>query len=310
MFELRGNKFLIGSLLSGTVFGLAGAVGGRFVLQDILAMPEDAELLSLDGAVVTEAGEAPPPATTRPTRQVRKGKRTWIDPVLRRNIFDSTKVGGTATAGGDDETLGNKTALPLVLLATIVAEPMKFSSALIMEEKGEDGSQGYGIGDSLLGEAVIHRIEPRLVVLKRTDGTIEYLKMEGDSVASSEPKSGKKKGKWGGIEKSGDNKFVVDEDTFNKALENPEKLANSIRAVPHSGTDGNVDGFRLSGVRRSSLFNKLGIRNGDVVHTVNGHELTSMQTAMEAYNSLQSERNFSFEITRRNKRQTFEYEVR
>ncbi len=309
MLELRTNRLLIASLAGGTVIGLAGVVGGRFALADLLKMPEDAELVSVDGAIVQEDAEEQVTATPRTTaRQVRRGKRTWTEPIVRRNIFDSTKV-GVETTSQDDTSAGNKTALPLILLATMVAEPMEYSSALIMEEKGADGSQGYGIGDRLLDEAIIHRILPRRVVLKRNDGTFEYLEMEGTTVSTREPKKGRK-GKWGGIEKAGDNKFVVDEDTFNKALENPEKLANSVRAVPHTGPEGKVDGFRLSGVRRSSLFNKLGIRNGDVVHTVNGHELTSMQTAMEAYNSLQSERNFSFEITRRNKRQTFDYEVR
>jgi general secretion pathway protein C len=311
MSNFLANKFLMISLGIGTAAGLAGAVGGRFVIESQVELPKEAELISLDGAVM-EDGEAsvPPPVPLASSKAARKGKRAWLEPIIRRNIFDSSKVGGVATEDSDDGTSGTKTALPLVLLATIVADPMEYSSALIMEEKGEDGSQGYGVGDSLLGEAVIHRIEPRVVILKRTDGTTEYLEMEGSTLVKREAKKGKKKGKWDGIEKESKNKFVVDEETFNKALENPEKLASSIRAVPHKGDDGQIDGYRLSGVRRSSLFNKLGIRNGDVVHTVNGNNLTSMQTAMEAYRSLQNERNFNFEITRRNKRQTFEYEVR
>ena len=35
---------------------------------------------------------------------------------------------------------------------------------------------------------------------------------------------------------------------------------------------------------------KLGIKNGDVVHSVNGHDLTSMSSALSAFDSLQSER--------------------
>lgn len=311
MVDLRTNKFLLLTLGLGTLTGLGSAIGSRFIAASSLALPEDAELISLDGAVITEDDTETPVAPTAPTsRTVKRSGKSLIAPIVRRNIFDSSKVGSVTTVSEDSEA-GGKTTLPLILLATIVAEPAEFSSALIMEEKGDDGSQGYGIGDSLLGEAKIHRIEPRRVVLIRSDDTLEYLDMEGSTVAVSDTKGPKKgkKGKWGGIEKTGENKFVVDEDTFNKALENPEKLANSIRAVPNKGTDG-IDGYRLSGIRRSSLFNKLGIRNGDVVHTVNGHELTSMQTAMEAYQSLQSERNFNFEVTRRNKRQTFEYEVR
>jgi len=310
MLQQPTRRALAIATVWGTILGLAGAVGSRLAADHFLALPEGAELISTDGAVTAAPTEEPATDSRRVTsRSGRKLKRAWVNPIVTRNIFDSSKVGSTMSAE-DDGSAGNKTALPLILLATIVAEPVEYSSALIMEEKGTDGSQGYGIGDSIIGEAVIHRIEARRVVLKRTDGALEYLDMEGSSVTTDRSTSKKKGGKWGGIEKTGENKFVVDEETFNKALENPEKLMNSMRAVPHTGPDGKPDGFRLSGIRRSSLFNKLGVRNGDVVHTVNGNELTSMQSAMEAYNGLQSERSFSFEITRRNKRQTFDYEVR
>ena len=107
----------------------------------------------------------------------------------------------------------------------------------------------------------------------------------------------------------GETKFTIDQETFNKILENPDKLAGQIRAVPKE-EDGKVIGYRLSGIKRSSLFRKLGIKNGDVVHSVNGNELTSISSALNAFDSLQSERNFNFEVTSRKKKKTYEYEVR
>ena len=88
------------------------------------------------------------------------------------------------------------------------------------------------------------------------------------------------------------------------------ELYSQIRVVPHKDSNGEIDGYRLSGIRRRSFFYKLGVKNGDIVHSVNGQSLTSMSSAMDAYNSLSNEQSFSFEITRRNQRQTFEYEIR
>ena len=45
-------------------------------------------------------------------------------------------------------------------------------------------------------------------------------------------------------------------------LANPEKLYSQIRAVPHKDARGAVDGYRLSGIRRKSVFSQLGIKNG------------------------------------------------
>jgi general secretion pathway protein C len=303
------RKALLIALGTGTAVGGIGAVGIRVATQYLVTLPDDAVLLSVDGATVATMDESGTTTGTKSSTS-RRSKKGWLDPILRRNVFDSTKVGQFSTSTQDEGDAGTRTSLPLVLLATVVSEPPKYSSALIQEDGGSDGASGYGIGDEIMDEATVHRIEQRRVILKRSDGALEYLEM--DDAAVKKTKKGKKgkKGKWGGIEKAGDNKFTVDEDTFNKALENPEKLANSIRAVPHTDSDGKIDGYRLSGVRRSSLFNKLGIRNGDVVHSVNGNTLDSMQNAMEAYNSLQGERDFNFEVTRRGKRNTFEYEVR
>ena len=57
-----------------------------------------------------------------------------------------------------------------------------------------------------------------------------------------------------GISKSGNNKYVVDQEVLDELLKNPEKLYSQICAVPHKDSDGNMDGYRLSGIRRKSFF--------------------------------------------------------
>jgi type II secretion system protein C len=117
-------------------------------------------------------------------------------------------------------------------------------------------------------------------------------------------------GEESGVESVGNNRYVVDSETLEKLMENPEQLYSQIRVVPHKDSNGEVDGYRLSGIRRRSFFYQLGVKNGDIVHSVNGKALTSASAGMEAYNTLADARDFSFELTRRNERQTFDYEVR
>ena len=112
------------------------------------------------------------------------------------------------------------------------------------------------------------------------------------------------------VTKAGPNKFIVDQSIIDQITADPEALTSKVRVSGHKGADGQVDGFRLSGIRRRSLFKQLGIKNGDIVHTVNGQTLTDANTAADAYRSLQGVSNFTFEVTRRNERQIFEYEVR
>ena len=51
-------------------------------------------------------------------------------------------------------------------------------------------------------------------------------------------------------------------------------------------TDAGPSGYRLSAIASGSLLDRVGFRNGDVVHAVNGMELTSKEASMQAYEQL------------------------
>jgi len=302
---------IVGMFLGTTLIGWLSAMGLSRVATGYLELPEDAALTDISGTQSADAGgEDEPPRSRRPSNR-RTSKKTYIDSIVTRNIFDSSKIGqtGNTEAFTGDE---RKSDLKVVLLATIVAEPADFSSALIAEEKGS-GAVGYGINDDLLGEGVIAGIEPRRVLIRRSDGSMEYIAMEEGQSYKKEEKGGRSGAAAdddSGIEKTGDNKYTVDQEVIDQIMENPEKLYSQIRVVPHKDANGEIDGYRVSGVRRKSFFYKLGVKNGDIVHNVNSKPLTSMSSAMDAYNSLADAKSFNFEITRRNQRQTFDYEIR
>ena len=97
---------------------------------------------------------------------------------------------------------------------------------------------------------------------------------------------------------------------FDKYINDLEGISRMGRALLHRGPDGEFDGYRLSAIRRNTLADQLGIKNGDIIHSVNGQPLTSVQSAMGAYNTLKSEGNFCFEITRRGSPVELCYDVR
>jgi len=80
-----------------------------------------------------------------------------------------------------------------------------------------------------------------------------------------------------------------------------------VRATPHKGSDGEIDGLRLSAIRRDSSLHLLGIKNGDIVHSCNGQalhqSLTPFPEAMRAGGTI------TLKLTRRNARRTLIYEV-
>jgi general secretion pathway protein C len=299
-----------------TVAGVgAGAATNRLVVAPMLAVPDDADALTYEdaparptpgegGAVGSEpASEPARPAVASTPRAL--PKNSYIDAIVRRNIFDSSAVFSESTeqiGAGDCKTTDSAR-----LLATMVADPAEYSSALIVIG-GKDGkADGFSIGDSVGSEGRITLIEQKKVCLDAGG----CLCMGTDAkLGPGGAKDSAKGGDEGGVEKLSDTKFVVDQSVIDNAMGNFEALAGQLRVVPHKDSGGNVDGYRLSAIRRGSIFDKLGIKNGDIVHAANGQALTSTEGALGVYNTLKNERSFTFEITRRNQRQTLEYEVR
>jgi len=71
-----------------------------------------------------------------------------------------------------------------------------------------------------------------------------------------------------------------------------DSLQSAIRIAPHKNVDAEIDGVRVSGIRRNSLFASCGIKNGDIIHSINGvtlHERTECAGAVgsvpESYGS-------------------------
>ena len=300
---------------TGAIIGavaLAVAFGAGQGLGILLRLPEGAELSRAD---VAEPDAAAGRRSRSRDSSRALSKNSYLDPILRRNIFDSSAVGTTASAEVDTGIDGRRTSLDVTLLATVVAQPDSYSSALISSgDKREASVQGYGIGDDLLGEATIVRIEQKKVVIRRSDGTIEYIDMGGEgsktTTSSQRSSKGSDDDEDGGITKTGDYSWDVDQSVIASAMGNIDSLISQVRATPHKGPDGEIDGFRLSAIRRGSLLQKLGIKNGDVIHGVNGTPLNSATGAMGAFQAMQSESSFNFDVTRRNQKNTFEYTIR
>ena len=111
------------------------------------------------------------------------------------------------------------------------------------------------------------------------------------------------------IKKVGPYKRVVDQTVFEQALANPTRFMREVSVRPHKKR-GEVDGFRLRKVRRRSVFEELGAKKGDVVHSVNGKSLNSVESALIAYQELRSASSFTFDITRKGKPISLEISLR
>ena len=111
-----------------------------------------------------------------------------------------------------------------------------------------------------------------------------------------------------GIEKISDTKFNIQRSLVDKVLANQGSLMKTARVIPHE-ENGRVAGVKLYGIRRNSLLGRLGVRNGDMLRTINGFDMTSPDTALEAYSRLRSADKLTLAVKRQNNEMTIEYNI-
>jgi type II secretory pathway component PulC len=291
---------LLTTLLAIAAAGATNAVLGRVVAPDE-APPEARPAATVAGA--------PPVATAATPRGV--SGPTLLDGIRRRNIFDPayiTAYNPAARGEGGGVPLSD---LKLKLLATFVAVPDTHSAAIIA---GDNGSSGFGKDEELFSTgATLVGIERDRVKIRTATGEESYLLLDDAApIPSAEPSGAATASTTEGVEQLSETKFAIDKAVFDKFLSDPTQLATMGRALLHRGPDGEYDGYRLSAIRRGTIADSLGIKNGDVVHSINGKPLNSVQAAMSAGTDLTGGASgpIAIEVTRRGQKMTLEYEVR
>jgi general secretion pathway protein C len=97
---------------------------------------------------------------------------------------------------------------------------------------------------------------------------------------------------------------VVDRRQLQQQLGRPEFLSQAL-IVPNA--DG---GFLVRQIQPGSLYEKLGLRPGDVIRNVNGQALASMEDVMRLYQQFGSAQRVLVEVQRQGRNETLYYDMR
>jgi general secretion pathway protein C len=112
-----------------------------------------------------------------------------------------------------------------------------------------------------------------------------------------------------GITQVSEREYSIDRSLVQSLLANQAALMRTARVIPHE-EDGRVVGVKLYGIRRSSLLGRLGIQNGDMLRTINGYDMTSPDSALQAYARLQNADRITINLSRRGQDMTVDYTIR
>jgi general secretion pathway protein C len=112
-----------------------------------------------------------------------------------------------------------------------------------------------------------------------------------------------------GVTAVSETQYNISRQLLDKVLGNQAELMRAARVIPYE-ENGRVVGVKVYGIRRNALLGKLGVQNGDVLRTINGFDLSSPDSALEAYTKLRESNEFSIAMMRRGAPKTMEYSVK
>ncbi len=100
----------------------------------------------------------------------------------------------------------------------------------------------------------------------------------------------------------------IDRGRLQKQMRNFSTLLSQARVTPHFN-NGKPDGFMISEIVKGSLYEEIGLQNGDIIQKVNGETVTGAEQAMRMYRELQSATFIDVEVVRNGVVQQLSYVI-
>ena len=251
----------------------------REVLKDIpLVAPAKSSL---------ESGVVAPPSPTDPSKAL--AKRT-----LRPERKEDTakKVSRLQEKPG-------KSSLNLKLLGTVVNE--KGSSWAIIQDLDLDRQDMVNVGSVVAGARVLSIAKDRVVLSFNGKEETLLLGAEGSRPASTHDAQAPKE--------SAASTYVVDRQTLQENLDNLPSLLMQARAEMYF-KEGKPEGFQLSQIEKGSILKSVGFQDGDVIQSVNGKNVRSLEDAIALYQELGDRESYTIGILRGEKPRTLHVKIR
>ena len=257
---------------------------------------------ALPSSVATKQVVSPKDVTRHPL--------SYYMPVTERNLFN------TKTETGQQPKLNIETLKPtdlkLKLFGTVTGDKNK--AYAVIEETEKRRQNLYRVGDTIQNASIKMILREKVVL--RVNGKDEILEIE--EVSSGSRDSGRpssianrrsqKRRPFKRSSTADSQNITLDRSKIESAVKNVNDLMKNVRIQPHF-TDGQPDGFKLSGVRPDSFFYEMGLKSGDVITGVDGKKIESVDDAFMLYQGLQSSSNIQLQIKRKGRQKNINYNI-
>jgi len=240
-----------------------------------------------------------PPLVLAPPTPSPQQNTFSLQPLLAAHLFGQVSQ---ELRGGRLENLPIS-SLNLVLTGVIASA----SGGYALISVNGQSQEPFGVGQAVTGNAVLQAVYPDRVVIQR-NGALESLMLEGAEKSPTEqwvpPAAASRPPavSANAVRETGVNRYMVEREQLAAQMRTPDFLRQATMIPSKSG------GFQMQQIQAGSLYEKLGLRAGDVIKVVNGQPVNSAEDAIRLYQQMPSVGAVQIEITRDGKPEHLYYQ--
>ena len=240
-----------------------------------------------------------PPLVLAPPTPSPQQNTFSLQPLLAAHLFGQVSQ---ELRGGRLENLPIS-SLNLVLTGVIASA----SGGYALISVNGQAQEPFSVGQAVTGNAVLQAVYPDRVVIQR-NGALESLMLEGAEKSPTEqwvpPAAASRPPAASAniVRETGTNRYTVEREQLAAQMRTPDFLRQATMIPSKSG------GFLMQQIQAGSLYEKLGLRAGDVIKVVNGLPVNSAEDAVRLYQQMSSIDAVQMEITRDGKSEHLYYQ--
>lgn len=218
-----------------------------------------------------------------------------LQPISSKNIFGP--LGIPTPIPPPNPVAPGAPAASLALVGTYIDGERSYA---IIEDQRKKSQDAYFIGKEISAGIKLTAVLPDRVKIER-DGKSEELTLRDAGARTFDFKNG--------VAQLQEEEFVVEEAELDRQLANLPMVLSEARAVPFF-KEGKTIGLRLFAIKAGSLFERLGLKNGDVLKSVNNNSLSDLSQALRLFEQLKQEKSISVSLERNGMEKQFKYQIR
>ena len=193
----------------------------------------------------------------------------------------------------------------LSLIGT-VSGPKGWGYAIFSDKSGNQ--EVFMEGDSVFGMGRLDQVRKDRVLIKQGGRQVEIPLMEMGSIKDSIRPQPLEIGHSHAVQQTGSESYVFNKKMVLKAIENPSQIMTEARLLPNI-LEGRQQGFVLTEMKPGGIYQSIGLQDGDVLLRINDFDISSPESALQAFTALKGMDVVQLDIIRDGTPMTLTYRI-